>query len=181
MATDRQLSRDFWLHEFPGWEKADADAADAAAETVALVLQPIRSAMGVPVRVSSWMWWSTGEGRTGAHSHPGTVDFVVDGGRTFEAFEWAAGALVPAGYIGRLIYEPDRSEAEGVPQGEHVHMAPRAAMIGVYGDPAIQVLREDAEGDYSFYRVAVAWGAGALALAGALIFLLARRPRTATS
>ena len=180
MAADRKLSRDFWLHEFPGWEKADEDDAAAAAETVARVLQPIRSALDVPVRVTSWMWWSSGEGRTGAHSQPGTVDFTADEGRTFEAFDWASRNLASGGYIGRLIYEPERSEAEGVPQGEHVHMAPRDAMVAVFNDPAIQVLREDSEGSYSFYRVAVATGAGALALAAAVIFVLARQPRPST-
>ncbi len=178
MALDRQLSRNFWLHEFPGFENASEEDVEAAAETVARVLQPIRSALGAPVRVTSWMWWSTGEGRTGAHSQPGTVDFVVDDGRTFEGFEWANVALVPAGYIGRLIYEPKRSAAEGVPQGEHIHMAPRDAMVAAFGDPKIQVLRETSEGRYQMFRVAVTWGAGALALVAGF-FLLARTPRTA--
>lgn len=174
MAADRQLSRNFWLHEFPGWERATDSDVSMIAETVVRVLQPIRSELGSAVRPTSWLWWSDGTPRTGAHSHAGTIDFVVDGGRTFDAFDWANTALVPAGYIGRLIYEPERTGAPN-PQGEHIHMAPRAAMISVYGDPDIQVLRETSEGSYSLYRVAVAWSATALALGGALLFFLARR------
>ena len=97
MAADRQLSRNFWLREFPGWEEATEEDVQAAAETVALVLQPIRSELGSPVRVTSWKWWSSGEARTGSHSHGGTVDFVADNGRTLEAFEWASSRLVPGG------------------------------------------------------------------------------------
>lgn len=176
MALDRRLSRNFSLHEFPGFERAtEADAA-AAAETAALVLQPIRSHFGLPVRVTSWKWWSDGTPRTGSHAH-GAVDFVVDGGRTRQAFEWAAAELVPAGYIGRLIYEPAREGAK--PQGEHVHMAPRTAMVAAFNDPTIQVLTEGAEGEYSFFRTAAS--AGAAAVLAALIFLLARRPGPATS
>ncbi len=178
MALDRQLSRNFWLHEFPGFEKATEQDVAAAAETVARVLQPIRTEYNVPVRVTSWMWWSDGRARTGAHSQPGTVDFVVDDGQTFRAFDWANTYLVPAGYIGRLIYEPKRTEAEGQPQGEHVHMAPRSAMLAAFDDGLIQVLEEGPEGKYTFYRVAVTWGAGALALVAGF-FLLARTPRTA--
>ncbi len=181
MAADRQLSRNFWLAEFPGFERASESDVAAVAETVARVLQPVRYAVGVPVRVSSWMWWSDGTPREGSHSQPGTVDFVVDGGRTRQAFEWATSNLIPTGYIGRLIYEPPRSAAEGTPQGEHVHLAPRAAMVEAFGDPDIQVLQEGAEGEYSFYRVAVGWGAGTLALLAAAVFLLARRPPTAAT
>ena len=172
MATDRKLARDFWLHEFPGWERASEADVAALHETVARVLQPIRSHIGVPVRPSSWMWWSSGEPRSGAHSHPGTVDFYVDDGRTFEAFEWADRWLTPMGYIGRLIYEPARSAAEGRPQGEHIHMAPRSAMVDVFGDPRIQTLVEREEGRYEVFRSAAA-GLGALAIA-AWVFLALR-------
>lgn len=175
MAADRQLSRNFWLSEAPGWEEAtEADVAELA-ETVARVLQPIRTAMGVPVRITSWQTWSSGELRTGAHAHAGTVDFIVDGGRTRQAFEWASSALTPGGYIGRLIYEPARSSRDGQAQGEHIHMAPRAAMVEVFGDPNIQVLEEKAEGEYVFYRVAT-FGLGALALVAGFLFLASRRP-----
>lgn len=169
------------MREFPGFERAtEADAA-AAAETVARVLQPVRYAMGAPVRITSWMWWHDGTPRTGSHSQPGTVDFVVDDGRTRQAFEWATSNLVPGGYIGRLIYEPARSQAEGTRQGEHVHVASREAMVEAFGDPEIKVLQEGAEGEYSFYRVAAGWGAGALAILAAAVFLLARRPPTAAT
>lgn len=178
MAADRQLSRNFWLHEAAGWEDATERDVAELADTVARVLQPIRSAIGVPVRITSWQTWSSGEARTGAHSHAGTVDFVVDDGRTREAFEWASSALTPAGYIGRLIYEPERSSSEGEPQGEHVHMAPRGAMLEVFGDPNIQVLEERSEGEYVFYRVATGLGLGALAALAGFFWLASRRGAT---
>lgn len=96
MAADRQLSRDFWLHEFPGWWEASERDVARLEETVARVLQPIRTAFGVAVRPTSWMRWSSGELRTGAHAHGGTVDFVVDRGETPEVFEWGAQQLIPS-------------------------------------------------------------------------------------
>lgn len=178
MAADRKLSRDFWLREFPGWRRAtEADVA-ALHETVIRVLQPIRDAMGVPVRPSSWMWWSDGTPRTGSHTQPGTVDFVVDDGKTNEAFVWADRHLLPMGYIGRLIYEPERSALEGRPQGEHIHMAPRRAMIEAFPDSAdagrVQSYVEISEGEYELFRTAAAAGVGGLALLAGLLFLANR-------
>lgn len=180
--ANRRLSRNFVLSELPGWDHPSVTEAEVARleETVARVLQPIRTRFGVPVYVSSWTTWSDGELRDGSHAHGGTVDFVVADGRTREAFEWAAATLVPGGYIGRLIYEPERSAAEGQRQGEHIHMAPREAMLEAFGDPAIQVLEETTEGDYRFFRTATALGLGALAVVAGWLFL-AIRPRFATS
>lgn len=175
MAADRKLSRDFWLHEFPGWGNATESDVAALQETVVRVLQPVRDAMGVPVRPSSWMWWSDGTGRTGSHSEPGTVDFVVDDGKTFEAFEWIDRHLVPMGYIGRNIYEPERSSDEGRPQGEHIHLAPRGAMVAVFDDPRIQSYVETSEGDYELFRAAAGLTAGGLALLAGWLFLAGRR------
>jgi len=175
MALDRQLSRNFWLREASGFEDATEAEVAELAETVARVLQPIRTEFGVPVRISSWQTWSSGERRTGSHSHAGTVDFVVGGGLTRDAFEWASSALTPAGYIGRLIYEPSRSSAEGRAQGEHIHMAPRGAMVEVFGDPNIQVLEERAEGEYVFYRVATGLGLGAIAALAGFFWLASKR------
>lgn len=180
MQADRRLSRDFWLHEASGWERATDAQVAALEETVARVLQPIRSTFGVPVRITSWIAWSSGDLRGGSHAQGGTVDFTVGDGRTRDVYEWAATELVPAGYIGRLIYEPKRTASEGEPQGEHVHLAPRDAMIEAFGDPRIQVLEERAEGQYVFYRVATGLGLGALALLAGFLFL-ASRPRPATS
>lgn len=174
MALDRQLSRDFWLHEFSGWADATEDQVAELQELVARVLQPTRNHFRVPVRPTSWLKWSNGELRTGAHAH-GAIDFVVDDGLTREAFEWIGGAIVPSGYVGRLIYEPARAASgETKRQGEHIHLAPRAAMLAYNGDGSIQVLEEKAEGHYVFARVAATVGAaGALAL-GALVFLASR-------
>lgn len=180
MALDRKLSRDFWLHEFTGWERATEAQVSRLQETVARVLQPTRSRYGVPVRPTSWLAWSNGELRTGAHAHGGTVDYVVDDGLTRDAFEWAGRSLVPAGYIGRLIYEPARPATPTSPrQGEHIHMAPVADMVAHVGDSEIQVLEERREGEYVFARVAAGAGAlGALALGG-LFFLASRREAVA--
>lgn len=178
MAADRRLARNFTVGELPGYELATEADVDRLEETVARVLQPIRTHFGVPVRITSWMWWSSGEPREGSHAHGGTVDFVVGDGRTREAYEWAATNIVPAGYVGRLIYEPERSRSEGVPQGEHIHLAPRAAMLEAFGDPRIQVLEETAEGEYTFFRVATGIGLGTLALLAGFFFL-ATRPKAA--
>lgn len=152
MATDRQLSRNFWLHEAPCWQHAtEADVAKLQ-ETAARVLQPVRNQFG-PVYITSWKWWTDGcEPRTGSHAQGGTVDFVVSGGRTEDAWQWGNTALMPSGYIGRWIYEPD-----GPSQNEHIHMAPRADMIAAFSDGAIKALRELPNGDMYTYQE---WTAG---------------------
>lgn len=182
MALDRRLSRDFWLHEFTGWADASEAQVDELQETVVRVLQPTRDRFGVPVRPTSWLKWSNGERRTGAHAH-GAVDFVVDDGLTRDAFEWIAQHVVPSGYVGRLIYEPQRAadpEAGVTRQGEHVHLAPRAAMLAYNGDGRIEVLEEKEEGRYVFARVAAAAGAAGALILGAIFFLASRRPMAPT-
>lgn len=176
MAADRQLSRDFWLHEFTGWQAASEDQVAQLEETVARVLQPVRSHLGVPVRPTSWLRWSDGTPRTGAHAY-GALDFVADDDRTREAFDWLHVHVVPTGYVGRLIYEPVRSASEGEPQGEHVHVAPRDAMLAYNGDGTIEVLEETTEGRYVFARIAAAAGALGAALLGVIFFLASRRPQ----
>lgn len=183
MAADRQLSRNFRLSEFPGWREASEEDVERLEETVARVLQPIRTAFNVPVRPTSWMRWSDGTPRTGAHAHGGTVDFVVADNFTPAVFEWGAQHLIPSGYIGRWIYEPTRSESEGQAQGEHIHMAPRAAMVEQFADGRIQVLEERGEGDYflHFEVAPVAIGGGLLlaAAAAAVLWVKNLAPRRA--
>lgn len=179
MALDRRLSANFWLHEFTGWERATEAQVRELEETVARVLQPIRNRFG-KVIPTSWIAWSSGELRDGSHAEGGTVDFIVgdSGELTREAFEWGARYLIPAGYIGRWIYEPARAAdpARGVRrQGEHIHMAPVRAMVASIGDARIQVLEELEEGQYVFFRTA-ALGLGAL-IAGAVAFFLLARHR----
>lgn len=147
-AADVQLSRNFWLHEAPCWEKAQAYQVARLQESSARVLQPLRNQFG-PVDITSWIWWSGNcQKRAGAHSHGGTVDLVVSGGQTFEAWEWGNTFLMPTGYIGRWIYEPETET-----QGEHIHMAPRADMLAVFGDGAIKSLRETEDGNvYLFWE-----------------------------
>lgn len=152
MPRDRQLSANFRLSEWPCWELATESQVLELQETVARVLQPIRSRFG-PVWPTSWMHWSSGcVPRSGAHAQGGTVDFQVADGRTREAWEWGAQHLVPAGYIGRWIYEPERRDHQGRKvQGEHIHVAPREDMLALNGDGRIQVLEETAEGQYRLW------------------------------
>lgn len=154
MASDRQLARNFWLHEFPCYELADERQVEALQETVARVLQPARDRFG-RIKPTSWLWWSDGcTPRDGAHDpdgpHPGTVDFVALDAPTRDVWEWGRDAILPAGYIGRWIYEPRFEDELGRKiQGEHVHAAPRAAMMAL-GRPEIQALEETEPGVYVF-------------------------------
>lgn len=166
---DRRLSRDFWLHEWPQWQRFTPQEVAQLEEITARVLQPLRTAFGVAVVPSSAFYWSDGEPRTGSHAH-GAVDFYLERGLTRDAWEWGKTNLMPAGYLGRWIYEPSRS-GPGVenPQGEHIHAAPRSAMVAAFGDGRIQALEELEEGNYrlAFQEIPVAWGLLAALGAGA--------------
>ena len=153
MATDAQLSRNFWLSEAPCWWHANAEEIGRLQESTARVLQPTRNRWGETI-ITSWMWWRDGcEARTGSHSWGGTIDYVVPGADLWEVFEWSNSYLMPSGYIGRLIYEPDRFDEKGKKiQGEHIHMAPRADMVGVYNDPVIKSMRETDDGTMYVYQ-----------------------------
>lgn len=176
MATDVQLGADFWLHELPHWEEYSSADVARYGETVSRVLQPLRNRFGAIVPTSG-RFWSDGRPRTGAHAHAGTVDFTSPGTSLREVWEWGATYLVPAGYIGRWIYEPARTGAN--PQGEHIHMAPRAAMDEQFADRRIQVLEETTEGSYVMrYQLAAAIGSiGILTLLGGAALLLELRRR----
>lgn len=156
MAADRQLSRNFWLHEAPCFWKASELQVERLQETVARVCQPLRNQFG-PVLITSWLWWSDGcLPRTGAHAQGGTVDLVIPG-HTLEAWEWGNIHLMPSGYIGRWIWEPERWRDGERVQGEHIHCAPRDDMLAAYGDGKIQSLWETEEGSY---RLAFDWTFG---------------------
>lgn len=151
MAEDRQLSRNFWLHEFPCWEEATEEEVARLQETVARVLQPIRDRWGRIVP-TSWIWWRDScTRRSGAHDYGGTVDFVALDADLREVWEWGRQYLLPAGYIGRWIYEPQRRAPE-TPQEEHIHMAPVQDMVALRGDREIQALEETSEGRYALYE-----------------------------
>lgn len=155
MAADRQLSRDFYLHEAPCFWRASEEDVLRLQETAARVLQPIRNRFG-RTEITSWMWWSDCTPRTRSHAQGGTVDFTVPG-HTREAWEWGNTHLMPSGYIGRWIYEPEHwSEGRRV-QGEHIHMAPRQDMLAYNGDGRIQSLEEREDGTY---RLAFEWTEG---------------------
>jgi len=149
---DFQLSKDFWLSEPPCWHLATPVDASRLQETAARVLQPVRNTWGETF-ITSWMWWSDGcEPRVHSHAEGGTVDFVTTEAPMMDVFEWGATHLLPSGYIGRWIYEPERKDLRGrVVQGEHIHIAPRADMIRFNGDGTIKALVETADGDNYLY------------------------------
>lgn len=144
--VDFQLSRNFRLSEAPCWTRATPANAAKLQETAARVLQPVRNVFGETI-ITSWMWWRQGcEPRTGSHAEGGTVDFVVPG-KTLAAWEWGNTNLMPSGYIGRWIYEPETAT-----QGEHIHCAPRADMVAYNGDATIKSLKELSDGRTYVYR-----------------------------
>ena len=98
MAPDRQLSANFWLHEFPCYEHAtEADVAFLQ-ETVDQRLQPTRDRFGRIVP-TSWRWWRRHcTPREGAHGDPGTVDIVPLDAPIPEVHRWMA-AHVPYGEV----------------------------------------------------------------------------------
>lgn len=99
------------------------------------------------------MWWVSGcTPRSGSHGQGGTVDFEVAGGKTLEAWEWGNVHLMPSGYVGRWIYEPETGA-----QREHIHMAPRADMLAYNGDGRIQSLKELPDGSTYVFQE---WTAG---------------------
>lgn len=149
---DFQLSRDFWLHEPPCWQLATPANAARLQETVVRVAQPVRNVWG-RTYITSWMWWSGGcVPRDKTHAQGGTIDFVTTDAPMMEVFEWGATHLLPSGYIGRWIYEPERFDSRGRKvQGEHIHVAPRADMLAHNGDGTIKALVETADGKHYVY------------------------------
>lgn len=150
MNADRQLSRDFWLHEFTGWRRASSGQVARLQEFVDRVLQPVRDRFG-PTVPTSWVEWSDGRPRTGSHREGGTADFVVPGADLRAVFEWGRSQLLPSGYLGRWIYEPERRDSEGrKTQGEHIHGAARADMLAAFGVGDVGAFEETAEGVYAY-------------------------------
>jgi len=94
----------FRLSEFPGWEKAtEAEVKILELEAVRNFLQPVRDKWGI-IRPSSWLRWSDGRLRTGAHADPATVDFVPGQASIPDVFQWARSSGLP---FGKLIDERD--------------------------------------------------------------------------
>lgn len=141
------LGPHFRLGEFPCWERATAADVAALQETVTRVLEPVRARWG-PVVPTSWKWWRDGcRVREGAHGEGGTVDFVVPGARQRDVFDWGVRHLLPAGYVGRWIYEPATAA-----QGAHIHVAPVADMVAAFGPGKgdVGAFVETGPGEYSY-------------------------------
>lgn len=159
MATDRQLSANFWLHEFPCYQKATEAQVGRLKETVQRVLQPFRNYIGRPVVPTSWMWWSSGcvprvkSHNPGGGLGGGTTDFDAPDLSDTDfrsAFSWGVTNLLPAGYLGRWILEPrmvDPDTGEKV-QGRHIHAAPRDDMLAANLPGDIGAFLETSPGSY---------------------------------
>lgn len=167
MVADRQLSANFRLSRMPCWERASEDDVARLRETVARVLQPARDRWGAIV-VSSWRWWRDGcTPRSGAHAGGGTVDIVPFGAPAPQVFEWLRRYIVPAGYVGRLIYEPDwwrdggdepAGPGDVKVQGEHIHIAPRRDMADAGLPDDVGVYEETQPGSYAYVGPGPVWG-----------------------
>lgn len=155
MAGDRRFRRtgratrageqgdsNFSLHEFRGWEQAtEAQVAVLELEAVRTFLQPIRDQWG-RIDPSSWLRWSSGVLRTGAHADPGTVDFVPAGAPIPQVFQWIQGQGLP---YGTLIDERD-----------HIHRT-RPGAQGAYQKAYV----EGAEGSYASANAGAGFPGGA--------------------
>lgn len=130
MATDRPLSLDFDLREFPGWETASELEVQKALRLTQTILQPARRIWGRIV-VTSWIRSDS------PHSSGDAVDFVPTAAHQEDpelgiqrVHGWIA-TYHPTAF-GELLYElPDPSETT-----PHIH----ATLPGIGGDG--QVLRQ---------------------------------------
>ncbi len=108
MAGPVRFSRFFHSSEVPGWELYSPEEAHVAAEVVRSFLTPIRRRWGRVV-ITSGLFSEDLERRTGAHSDPGTFDWVPvealeDGHSLREVGDWVATYM--ASEYGELIVEP---------------------------------------------------------------------------
>lgn len=145
--ADVALSRSFRLSEFPGWQRASPAEVATLQRTVSSILEPTRARWGRIVP-TSWMWWRSGQPRTGAHADPGSVDFVTLDAPLLEVWEWMRLNLLPLGVIGELGYERD-----------HIHVTRWG--VGGYGE----AWTEPREGTYDLVE-ASPWDGLLLAAAG---------------
>lgn len=106
---------DFTYREFPGWDAATRDQLDALDLLVSTILQPARSALRVPLTITSWL-----RPQQGSSIHPlGAAADVVAGNpptreATFNLWLWLARSGIP---VGELLYEQPKTGATG-----HVHV-----------------------------------------------------------
>lgn len=161
------LGPNFALENMPCYQRASSSDIQKLHATVTYVLQPIRDAFG-PVIVSSWKWWDNGcTLRTGsAHEAGGTVDFVTPNANLSQVFTWGVLHL-PRWYVGRWIYEPafpaeldSTGNVVKPAQGLHIHMAPIADMVKVFG-LAYNNSAAYVETSRGVYTPVPGWGPGA--------------------
>lgn len=134
--ADKPLSAYVRLSDLPCWWEASGVQVQAAEGTVRRIIDPAWRAFG-PMVVTSWMWWQDGcRPRTGAHSDPGTLDFVPLRASVGQVARWIAASL-PTSY-GTIIDERD-----------HIHVT-RPGYRGKVGE----ALYEPTEGTY----VPMTWG-----------------------
>lgn len=126
LGARHQLSRNFRLGEFSGWQLAESPQLEQLERVVRTILQPIRDTFGAVVP-TSWYAWSSGAPRTGAHGTGGAVDFVVPGTPLPVVWAWARSNL----RVGEFIDERD-----------HLH----ATLPGIGGQG--EFLIEPIEGEY---------------------------------
>jgi hypothetical protein len=158
VAADRQLSRDFWLREFPGWESATEKQIGRLEMLVTMILQPARRVHG-KLQPTSWLR----PGAKSAHATGDAVDFVALETSNATVHEWIATFL--PGAFGELILEPNNRAVGG--GGAHVHVT----NWGYGGRGEVLVERELEEGRYDL-GVALASIPGT-ALLGFLLVTLA--------
>ncbi len=157
MAKDRQLSRDFWLREFPGWEIATEDEVQRLAILVSMVLQPARRVWG-QLKPTSWLR----RGDSGTHGTGDGVDFIPLDATTTAVHQWIATYL--PGSFGELILEPNNKAVGG--GGAHVHVS----NWGHGGHGEVLVEKELEEGRYDLGHALA--GVPAIALLGFLFLLV---------
>lgn len=129
LGRGHRLGPNFTLGEFRGWETATVQQVEQLRELVTNVLQPIRDSFGRKVLPSSWIRWSSGQPRTGAHATGGAVDFVVDG--------------VPSAVVFWRAYTLQLPVGEFIDERDHLH----ATNPGIGGTG--QWLIEPVEGEYT--------------------------------
>lgn len=132
---------DFTYGEFPGYDVASRDQLDALELLAARIIQPARSALGVPVRVTSWLR-SRIPGDPSVHPLGAAADLVAGNppnkADTYNLWLWIVRNR--RGQFGEAIYEQPRSGVTGHAhvtlygyggKGEVIYQTPAGAMVAL--------------------------------------------------